>query len=309
MTSSLVSITCFNGEQYVGEAIESALAQTYSRVEVIVIDDGSTDNSLGVIKSFGDRVRWETGPNRGGCAARNRGIKIARGELLQFLDADDLLAPKKVATQAPRVSANLTPFCNAKVVDPHDGALLKEHWSKCDGSFRKICLNGIQTALPLHLRSSLNGLLFDETLPCAQEYDFHIRIAISGVKFHYSPETLVTVRRVPRSVSHDYVKVMLQWERIILSAIAMLDDSQPDVVEKRQVLASVLARGASHLMDRGEEQVARRYWRIALNIDRSAGAVVFSRLRAITYRVFGLPLGFRLLQILRGGTKCAASPE
>ena len=60
-----IVIPCFNGESFVAEAIESALGQTYPHREVIVIDDGSTDGSLDVIKSFGDRVRWESGLNRG----------------------------------------------------------------------------------------------------------------------------------------------------------------------------------------------------------------------------------------------------
>jgi glycosyltransferase involved in cell wall biosynthesis len=67
MNNPLVSIIipCYNAEEYVSEAIESALRQTYSNKEVIVIDDGSTDGSLDVIRSFGSRVRWETGPNSG----------------------------------------------------------------------------------------------------------------------------------------------------------------------------------------------------------------------------------------------------
>src|SRR3954463_8415699 len=99
--SPLVSIIipCFNAERYVGDAIRSALAQTYDSIEVIVIDDGSTDGSLKVIKSFGDAVRIESQPNAGACAARNHGIDLARGEYVQFLDADDLLHPEKIARQ------------------------------------------------------------------------------------------------------------------------------------------------------------------------------------------------------------------
>ena len=69
--------------------------KTYPAVEVVVIDDGSTDNSLDVIKSFGDRIIWENGPNRGACVARNRGLALAGGEYVQFLDADDILFPEK----------------------------------------------------------------------------------------------------------------------------------------------------------------------------------------------------------------------
>ena len=101
MSSPLVSIIipCYNAEQYVAEAIQSALDQTYPNCEIIVIDDGSTDGSLDVIKTFSDRVRWETGPNRGGCVARNRGLELARGEWIQFLDADDRITPEKIESQ------------------------------------------------------------------------------------------------------------------------------------------------------------------------------------------------------------------
>ncbi len=81
-----ILIPCFKAERWIAQAIESALAQTWPEKEVIVVDDGSTDGSLEVIKSFGDRIRWETGPNRGGNAARNRLLELARGEWLQYLD-------------------------------------------------------------------------------------------------------------------------------------------------------------------------------------------------------------------------------
>lgn len=94
-----IIIPCYNAENYVAEAIQSALDQIYPNCEIIVIDDGSTDGSLEVIKSFGDKIRWETGPNRGGCGARNRGLELAKGEWIQFLDADDLIEQNKIAVQ------------------------------------------------------------------------------------------------------------------------------------------------------------------------------------------------------------------
>src|SRR5438309_6069595 len=95
-----ILIPCRNAERWVGQAIESALGQTWPEKEVIVVDDGSTDSSLSIIKSFGDRIRWETGPNRGGNAARNRLLELASGDWLQYLDADDYLLSDKVARQA-----------------------------------------------------------------------------------------------------------------------------------------------------------------------------------------------------------------
>ena len=106
MSPLLVSIIipCYNSEQYVAEAIQSALDQTYTNCEIIVIDDGSTDGSLEVIKGFGHRIRWETGPNQGGCAARNRGLELSKGEWIQFLDSDDLLPPEKIHAQMTSLS-------------------------------------------------------------------------------------------------------------------------------------------------------------------------------------------------------------
>src|SRR6266404_1994004 len=106
---SLVSILipCYNAERWIAQAIESALAQTWLEREVIVIDDGSTDGSLDIIKSFDGRIRWESGPNRGGNAARNRLLELSRGEWLQYLDADDFLLPNKLERQIAVVRDHL----------------------------------------------------------------------------------------------------------------------------------------------------------------------------------------------------------
>lgn len=86
-----IIIPCWNAEKWVARAIRSALDVGYPNLEVIVIDDGSTDGSLDVIRSLGNRIRWETGPNRGACAARNRGLALSSAEYVLFLDADDYL--------------------------------------------------------------------------------------------------------------------------------------------------------------------------------------------------------------------------
>jgi glycosyltransferase involved in cell wall biosynthesis len=93
-----IIIPCYNNEQYVGEAIESALGQTYEPMEVIVIDDGSTDGSLDTIRSFDEQITWRTGGNKGACHARNWGAELASGAYLMFLDADDRIALDTVGT-------------------------------------------------------------------------------------------------------------------------------------------------------------------------------------------------------------------
>jgi glycosyltransferase involved in cell wall biosynthesis len=86
-----VVIPCWNAEKWIARSIQSGLDQENIDVEIIVIDDGSADQSLDVIKSFGDRVKWRTGPNQGACTARNRGLELACGEFIMFLDADDYI--------------------------------------------------------------------------------------------------------------------------------------------------------------------------------------------------------------------------
>jgi len=98
-----IIVPCYNKRAYVAAAIDSALAQTHP-CEVIVVDDGSNDGSLDEVRRFDGRVTWVTGPNQGGCAARNRGVEISSGAYLQFLDADDILPPDKITRQLAALS-------------------------------------------------------------------------------------------------------------------------------------------------------------------------------------------------------------
>jgi len=86
-----VIIPCYNAERWIGRAIQSALDQKGVSTEVIVIDDGSTDNSSAIIGRFYNSVTYELQSNQGACAARNRGLSLARGEYVIFLDADDYI--------------------------------------------------------------------------------------------------------------------------------------------------------------------------------------------------------------------------
>jgi glycosyltransferase involved in cell wall biosynthesis len=94
-----ILIPCYNAQTWVRQSVESALAQTYSNKEVIVVDDGSTDGSLAVLRSFGDAIQVETGPNLGGNVARNRLLALSKGKWLSYLDADDYLMAGKVDGQ------------------------------------------------------------------------------------------------------------------------------------------------------------------------------------------------------------------
>ena len=98
--SNLISVVipCYNGAATVGATVESALAQDVA-VEVIVVNDGSTDGSLSALKSFGKKIGVVTTPNRGASAARDTGTRVAKGEFVQYLDSDDLLVKGTLAAR------------------------------------------------------------------------------------------------------------------------------------------------------------------------------------------------------------------
>jgi glycosyltransferase involved in cell wall biosynthesis len=98
-TGISVVIPVFNCERYLGEAIESVLAQTYRPAEILVVDDGSTDGSGDVARGYGPPVRYVFQPNSGAASARNRGSELAEGSFLSFLDSDDLWAEDKLLRQ------------------------------------------------------------------------------------------------------------------------------------------------------------------------------------------------------------------
>jgi glycosyltransferase involved in cell wall biosynthesis len=94
-----VIIPAYNGDRYMAQAVESALSQTFTDLEIIVIDDASTDRTHQVLQPYFDKIRHVYQENRGVAAARNRGIQEAKGELIAFLDRDDFFLPDKLAAQ------------------------------------------------------------------------------------------------------------------------------------------------------------------------------------------------------------------
>jgi glycosyltransferase involved in cell wall biosynthesis len=99
-----ILIPSFNGERWIAETLDSALAQTWANIEIIVVDDGSTDASAAIVESYADRgVKLIRQANRGSTAARNRAFAASRGEFIQFLDHDDIIDPDKIAFQMARL--------------------------------------------------------------------------------------------------------------------------------------------------------------------------------------------------------------
>jgi glycosyltransferase involved in cell wall biosynthesis len=104
-----ISVSCivrvFNSERYLREAVESVLGQTRPPEEIVVVDDGSTDGTPAILASYGARLRVLSQTNQGAVVARNVGLRAVRGDLVAYIDGDDLWHPEKLALQVPRFQA------------------------------------------------------------------------------------------------------------------------------------------------------------------------------------------------------------
>jgi glycosyltransferase involved in cell wall biosynthesis len=116
-----VVIPCYNGARFLREALDSVLAQTHPAREVIVVDDGSTDDSAAVAASYGPPVRVIRQPNQGESVARNRGIDAAEGDWVAFLDADDWWLPEKLEEQAKLMGPEVGAVCSGNSASYPDG--------------------------------------------------------------------------------------------------------------------------------------------------------------------------------------------
>lgn len=244
-----ILIPCFNAGRWVAAAIESALAQTWPDTEVIVVDDGSTDDSVDVIRRFAGQIRWERVPHGGANPARNRLLALATGEWVQYLDADDYLLAGKIAGQMPCVEA--APECDVvfgpvaleqdgkrtmtPIPEPHDPWILLARWYLP------------QTGGPLWRRQAIaevGGWKPDQ--PCCQEHELYLRLLSAGKRFTYCAEGGAIYR---------------EWGSDTVSR-----RNRAEVRVRRQ---EILARAESTLRERGELSAARLD---AINITRFADA-------------------------------------
>jgi glycosyltransferase involved in cell wall biosynthesis len=200
-----IIIPVYNGANYLREAIDSALAQTYVNIEVIVVNDGSTDDGMTerIAKSYGDKVHYISKSNGGVASALNVGIKHMKGEFFSWLSHDDLYHPDKIKDQIALLSTLGSP--NAIVASNswvlfEDGSRKR---TKIDSStFRffdiflatsaNVGVNGCTLLIP---RKAFNEIgFFNESLPVTQDYDMWFRLK-EKYSFHLIEKSLVTYRR------------------------------------------------------------------------------------------------------------------
>lgn len=196
MASTLISviIPVWNGQTYLGAAIDSVWKQTVSSHEIIVVDDGSSDRSLEIVDTYGLAVRTYCQPHLGPAAARNLGIRQATGDLLAFLDADDLWLPEKLARQMTLMQAQ-----------PQLDAVLGQIESFVSPEVDETTRQRLRVqpepqagyhvgALLIRRDSFLRVGLFDEQLPSGEFIDWWARAMDGGVVYAVLPEVVMRRR-------------------------------------------------------------------------------------------------------------------
>lgn len=196
-THSTVSviIPVYNAERYLRAAIESVLTQTVLPLEIIVVDDGSTDASGAVARRFVPNVRVVTQPNEGPAAARNCGVSLARGDYLAFLDADDLWVDNKLQRQLHALTTNPALAMVFGQVEQFYSSELSQQATLPDLGQRHL-LAGIHVGAMLIRRAAFARIgLFDPQWQVAEFMEWYGRAQALGVKSLVLPD-LVMRRRI-----------------------------------------------------------------------------------------------------------------
>ena len=201
MKTISVLIPTYNYARYLPQAIDSVLAQTYAPLEVLVVDDGSTDDTPQVLAAYGNRIRAIRQDNQGVAAARNTGVAAARGEYVALLDSDDLWLPRKLELQIARFESDPSlgfVHCGAETFDGDRtlGVLVDgmEGWVR-EAILRLdrvvIPVPGSGTVLPKRVIEEVGG--FDVRLPPSDDWDLCYRIA-ARYPIGFVPVVLVRYR-------------------------------------------------------------------------------------------------------------------
>jgi glycosyltransferase involved in cell wall biosynthesis len=200
--SDLISVILpvYNGERFLAEAIESALRQEYTRLEIIVVDDGSVDGTRGIAQSFGSAVTYIYQPNGGPPAARNTGLQRAGGTLIAFLDADDVWPAGKLTRQyyllKQHPGVEVTLGFARMIVPSGSGGEVFEPWMEPVPS---ICLG-----CGLFRASAFEKIgLFDESLAHADDVDWFFRAREGAISMLTHRDVMLLYRRHGNNITND----------------------------------------------------------------------------------------------------------
>lgn len=207
-----VIMPVYNGAQYLRTTIESVFAQTYPHIEFIAVDDGSTDDSLDILNRYAPRVKVIRQPNSGPGAARNKGVQDCAGELLAFIDSDDLWDPTKIERQVATLThypEAVAVYCETRRIDAsgkvfQDTDAYRVAWPSgwvFESLVRgrgSICFSPTQVMITRQPFIHTGGFPVD--IHQAEDYELWLRLSLEGPML-YLVETLTSYRRHPASLS------------------------------------------------------------------------------------------------------------
>ncbi|MDY6986993.1 MAG: glycosyltransferase [Thermodesulfobacteriota bacterium] len=238
-----VIIATYNYGHFILDAIDSVLEQSVLDLEIIIVDDGSEDNTSKILHPYRKRLNYIYQKNAGLSAARNTGIANSTGEFIQFLDADDMLGPDTLIAQLrylqrhPDVDIVVCRNRLFEVTSPDGHPLCSGTWHLFQrGLDLHLCYFNIAPphAFLCRRRAIIETGWFDTRLKACEDYDFWLRAAVRGFVPHYNPQGLVYYRRHKESMSANSVN-QFSHDSILHKRLSELLDEYPKYPEGRRL--------------------------------------------------------------------------
>lgn len=195
-----IIIPAFNAAATISHTLDSVFSQSYGDLEIIVIDDGSTDGTLDILAPHKDKIKIVSITNKGVSSARNLGFANAKGDYIQYLDADDLLKPNKINTQLNALNDNNADVAYGdweKFTEKHHQIIIQENIErKVDGDLEIGLFTDFwcPPAAILYSRRACESLRWNENLPIIQDARYFLDAAIQKFKFVYTPGIMASYR-------------------------------------------------------------------------------------------------------------------
>jgi GT2 family glycosyltransferase len=263
-----IIIPTYNRGRMIREAVESVLNQEFKEgFELIVVDDGSDDNTGDILRGYEDRITVIRQENKGVSAARNRGIASASGELIAFLDSDDLWLPGKLSCQTDFFRKNPQALiCQTEEIWIRSGLRvnpMKKHQKRSGMIFEPSLALCLVSPSAVMMRRELfdRAGLFDETLPACEDYDLWLRVSS-----RYPVFLIKTPLIIKRGGHEDQLSKAPGLDQYrIRSIIKLLEQGSLSVDQEttaRKILKKKCGIYAGGCQKRGRTDEARQYWEI-----------------------------------------------
>jgi glycosyltransferase involved in cell wall biosynthesis len=259
-----VIIPTYNRYKFLGEAIQSVLDQTFASYEIIVVDDGSSDDSRSLVKRFAeqsDRIHYHYQDNQGVSVARNFGISKAKGKYIAFLDSDDLFLSTKLEKQAKYLQENPAVgmvYSSFITIDEHSN-YTATHTANASGYIYRELLYNCKIATPTvmlkrYVLDKIGG--FDTSMILAEDIDLWIRVA-EHFEIQAITEPLIKVREFPGNTFRDHKQILYSFTRIADKHFGK--PNKFGTIFKRRVYANVHYYAGSMCLSHSPDEMSQAY--------------------------------------------------